>query len=192
MLKIGITGGIGSGKSIISKIIESMGYGVFNSDRASKEIVAGDPDVRKGLIALFGNNVYTEFGLNREFLARIIFNDDEAREKVNGLIHPKVRQAFEIFASQQTQNLVFNEAAILFETGVYRQFDKMVLVTAPKDLKVERVIARDKLSEVEVMARMDGQWTDERKVPLADFVIINDDQKPVLTQVEELITNLLS
>jgi len=192
MLKVGITGGIGSGKSVVSKIIETMGYPVFNSDEIAKTIVNNNANVRKELEELFGPEVYSDNVLNKQFLAKIIFSDDTAREKVNSVIHPRVHTAFDDFTKGSVSNIVFNEAAILFETGGYKQMDKMVLVTAPKSLKVERVCKRDGVEEKDVHARMNKQWLDDQKAPLSDYIITNDEIHPLVTQVEQLIEKLSS
>lgn len=191
--KIGLTGGIGSGKTTIARIIEAMGYPVFYSDLEAKNIVNKDPEVRKELIDLVGTQVYNENELDRAYLAEKIFEDPQLREKVNQIIHPRVRSAFDRFAEQNKSiGLAFNEAAILFETGAYRSFDANVLITAPEELRIARVINRDKVSEEQVRDRMKAQWPDDRKKQLADFIILNDDQTPVLAQVEKMMDQLIS
>lgn len=190
MLKVGITGGIGSGKSVVAKIFEAMGFAVFYSDQQAKSITEKDPDIREELIRLFGNEVFAGNRLNRKFMADQIFNHPELKAKVNAIIHPKVRMAFQQFCDKQTASIVFNEAAILFETGSYKQFDKMILVSAPESLRVSRVVTRDKVIEDEVLQRMKNQWKDEKKLPLTDFLIINDEIKPLLTQVESVMAQL--
>jgi len=190
MLKVGITGGIGSGKSVVSKIIESLGYPVFNSDQVSKDLVNTHPEIKAGLIALFGEEIYTKDGLNKSLLAKIIFSDDDARTKVNTLIHPRVREAFADFAENASSSMVFNEAAILFETGANEQMDQMILVTAPEALRIKRVMSRDGVSEDEVKGRINKQWSDDKKIDLADFVLINDEKEPLLKQVVDALTFL--
>lgn len=191
-MKIGITGGIGSGKSVVSKVLETMGYAVFNSDNESKTLVETDPVIVNGLKAYFGDAIYIEGKLNKPMLAQIIFSNDEDRFKVNNLIHPRVREAYDRFSEGQPSKLAFNEAAILFETGAHKRFDKIILVTSPKDLRVERIMNRDKCSVQEVEARMSKQWSDEQKIPLADFVIQNDEKRPLLIQIEEVVNQLIS
>lgn len=192
MLKIGITGGIGSGKSVVSKIIESLGYPVFNSDIEAKRIANFNVDVRAELIALCGEEVYSNGQLNREVLANQIFSDDSIRDRVNEIIHPRVREAYEALCRESNSPLVFNEAAILIETGASKKFDKMILVTAPESLRIERVINRDQTSLIEVKSRIDKQWTDDKKKEHSDFVIQNDGEQPLLSQVEECINQLIS
>lgn len=188
--KIGITGGIGSGKSFISSIIEHMGYPVFYSDIEAKKIISSDVTLHQELIVLIGKKVFLNGELNKPYLAEKVFNSDYIRQKVNALIHPKVQQRFDDWALQQKTKLVFNEAAILFETGGYRRFNKTILVTAPEDLKISRVISRDNTSADAVKSRMATQWSDEQKLQLADFALINDG-RPVLIQVENIIHSTL-
>jgi dephospho-CoA kinase len=189
--KIGITGGIGAGKSIVAGIIAVMGYPVYFSDIRAKELTLSDPEIRNGLIDLFGQEIYEHGSLNREKLA-VIFQDDVLRLKVNELIHPVVRRDFESWVSSQHSSMVFNEAAILFETGSYKRMDATILVTAPEEIRLKRVVSRDNASAEAVISRMEKQWEDEQKIPLADFVIHNDDKTPVLAQVEEVISKLLT
>lgn len=172
--KVGITGGIGSGKSMICQLLEEKGFPIFYSDDESKKLVQTHPEIKKELIALLGQNVYVNNQLNKTFLAAQLFNDDHIREKVNQIIHPVVRKTFATWAENQTSPIVFNEAAILIETGTYKTLDFTVLVVAPKEVKIQRVMERDGVSEAEVEARMNKQWSDEQKIPLADFIIHND------------------
>lgn len=188
-VRVGLTGGIGSGKSFVAQVIEKMGYPVYYSDTASKELVDSDPEIREALIALLGSEAYTDNGLNRSLLAARIFQSDALREKVNAIIHPRVRQYFDQWAAQVTSDIVFNEAAILFETGAYRNFTAMILVTAPEAMRVERVMKRDGSREDEVRQRMSKQWSDEQKMELAQHVIHNDG-RPLLIQIEKIMDQL--
>jgi len=192
MLKIGITGGIGSGKSVVSKILESLQFPVFYSDSVAKQILNNDLEVRQRLIDLFGDGIYENDRLNKELLATIIFSDDQARLEVNRMVHPMVRKAFDAFASNQNASLVFNEAAILFETESNKYFDKVILVTAPEELRIERVMKRDEVSKQEVAARMDKQWGDSKKESLADFILVNNGKKPLLVETERIVEQLIN
>jgi dephospho-CoA kinase len=145
-----------------------------------------------GLISLFGEEVYSDDQLNTQLVATKIFQNEEIRQKVNGLIHPIVRKDFEDWVTNQKSTLVFNEAAILFETGSYNNFDANILICAPLELKIKRVMKRENCSKEEVMDRMSKQWSDEDKMKLTDYSILNDNQTPVLIQLEEIINNLLS
>lgn len=190
MKHVGITGGIGSGKSYVAKIIEQMGFPVYNSDLCSKELTKSNRVIRAGLISLFGKDVYIENELNTKLVASKIFEDDAMREKVNQLIHPIVRKDFYQWSLRQESTMVFNEAAILFETGTYRNFDALILVCAPQELKIKRVIERENCSRESVLIRMDKQWSDDEKVKLTDFIIVNDEHKPILSQVESVLEKI--
>lgn len=190
--RIGITGGIGAGKSTVSKIIESMGFPVFNSDDEAKIIINSHPEVKKELVALFGASIYTENGLNRPKLAELIFSNPNSRDKVNASVHPRVRRAFDQFVTKRTNKLVFNEAAILFETGAYKQFDSTILIISPLELRIERLLKRDKTTRSEIEARMNAQWTDIEKQKLATFVIHNDEEESLILQIEKVITELIN
>lgn len=192
MLKVGLTGGIGSGKSLVSKILEPSGYSVFNSDLEAKNLSDSHPDIRKSLIDLFGEEVYTHEGLNRPYLASKIFTDNASLEKVNGIIHPQVRLAFEEFCKKSKKELVFNEAAILIETGAHKNFDKLILVTAPEEIRIKRVMERDMCTKEEVLQRLSKQWKDDEKKKYADVVINNDGTTPLISQIEEAIDQLTS
>lgn len=191
-MNIGITGGIGVGKSIVSKIIELMGYNVFNSDFEAKSLINKDPLIRDQLIKLLGKEIYKNSILNKEVMAEKIFSNNETRKLVNEIVHPRVRDSFALFASKQKNNIAFNESAILFETGSYKEFDKIILVTSPMYLRVSRIINRDKCSKQELDAKISSQWDDNTKIPLADFVILNDEKEPIINQIEIVLNQLTS
>jgi dephospho-CoA kinase len=192
MLRIGITGGIGSGKSVVSKIFESLGFTVFNSDLEAKHIINNNAEVRRELIALFGTEIYTEKELNRELLAQQIFSENSLREAVNKIVHPRVREAFDRFCSSDSKFLIFNESAILIETGAYKQFDKILLISANVECRIQRVMNRDSISREQVQSRIDNQWSDDKKRDFSDFEIKNDDSQPLLIQVENFIDQFIS
>jgi len=192
MKRIGLTGGIGSGKSYIAGILEKMGYPVYYSDAQSKVLTDTHPVIREKLVARFGKEIYIEQGLNRKLLAEFIFASEEHRLFVNELIHPLVRNNFEHWCSEQRSPIVFNEAAILFETGAYRQFDGTLLVVAPLELRIQRVMQRDLCTEEEVKERMKTQWSDDQKIPLATLVITSNRELPLVSQIERAIQTLLS
>lgn len=191
MKRIGITGGIGAGKSLVAEIIKAMGYPVYNSDERAKELTDSNPKIKEGLIHLFGEEIYQNDTLNKFALAQAIFSDESLREKVNALIHPIVREDFNLYTLAQNAELVFNESAILFETGSFKNFDAIILVYAPKELRIKRIMKRDNCSENEVLKRMNSQFSDEEKYQLTEFRVLNDEQTPLLVQVEKIILNLL-
>lgn len=187
MKTVGITGGIGSGKSIVSKIIEQFGFPVFYSDNVAKQILATDERVRYQVKLLLGEKAYIGNAPNREYIASQIFSNENLKNQLNAIIHPTVREAFTEWSKKQKGPMVFNEAAILFETGSYKYFDKVILVTAPVDIRIQRVQKRDRCTEDEVRNRMKNQWDDEKKIPLADYVIQNDDHHSLIAQLEKLL-----
>jgi dephospho-CoA kinase len=189
--KIGITGGIGAGKSVVGHVLEAMHFPVYYSDQESKKLVDSHPQIREELQKLLGNEIYLDNTLNRVFLAEKIFKDAAIREKVNAIIHPHVRLGFERWAISHPSKLVFNEAAILFETGAYKIMDATILVTAPLELKIQRVQMRDRITTEQVMDRMANQWTDEQKILLTEYILVNDGAQPLLSQIEAVIERLL-
>lgn len=190
MKKIGLTGGIGAGKSVVARIILAMGYPVYFSDERAKELTSQHPDIRRELTNLLGKEIYRNGKLDRGKMAALIFEDDTIREGVNKIIHPVVRKDFSDWAVKQGSDLVFNEAAILFETGAYKRFNANVLVTAPMELRLQRVMNRDNVTREEVLRRIDKQWHDDLKRPLADHVILNDERTPLIVQVEQMLEQL--
>lgn len=190
MKKIGLTGGIGSGKSIVCDIIKVIGYPVFNSDDEAKLIMTNNTTVVEQVKNVFGDEAYIENTLNRPFLASKIFNDEQLKTALNSIVHPAVRKAFDDWALIQQKSLVFNEAAILFETGAYKTFDYTVLVTAPKDIRISRVTNRDNTTIEEVQQRMKNQWEDDVKKELATYIINNDNTTLVAPQVLAMLEHL--
>ena len=191
MFKVGVTGGIGAGKSLICSILERMGYPVFYSDIEAKKIIISNPQVRIDLIELFGIQIFKDHQLDRKLLANLLFSDSTLIEKMNAIVHPKVREEFENWALSQDSQLVFNEAAILFETGSYKNFDATILVTAPLEIRLNRVMNRDNSIRADVQKRIDNQWSDEQKVILSTYRIQNDDIQSVLDQLDEVLYELI-
>lgn len=189
-MRIGLTGGIGSGKTLVATLLSMEGIPVFNSDKEALRIVDTDADIQKKIKTLLGSEAFLHGAYNKPFVAKKIFENPELREQLNQIIHPAVRQAFDDLAGANPNKAVVNEAAILFETGADKKFDFMVLVAAPEELRLKRVLSRDKSKEEEVRKRMKAQWTDEQKIPLADFVIHNDDTNSVLLQVQDLLQKI--
>lgn len=191
MIRVGITGGIGSGKSIIARVLSELGYPVFNSDLEAKRLMQSDPEVVSRIRGLFGTDAYLEAAIDRQYIAERVFNNPELLSKLNAIVHPAVRLEFEQFISRNSNcSIVFNEAAILFETGAYKNFNFNILVTAPLELRISRVVKRDNVSRQHVMERINNQWSDDQKIPLSDFVFLNDDREPVLAQLLRVIDRL--
>lgn len=191
MITIGITGGIGSGKSVICKLLNSMGYPVYYADAESKRLTNTHPKIKKDLIALFGEKIFTDNQINKKMLAERIFNNSETLIKVNNIIHPIVKEDVEKWVKKQKSPLCIVEAAILFESGLYQELDKKILVTAPIDIRIKRVKLRDKLTEEEIKSRINNQMSDEDKIKLADYVIVNDEKTAVIPQVNRIIQKLI-
>ncbi len=187
MFSIGITGGIGSGKSLVCKVIEHLGYPVFYADEVARENMLENLGLINAIVKAFGEKAYIGKELNRNYLASQIFSKPELREKLNSLVHPTVFEAFENWKKEQRSPLVFNEAAIMFETGSYKRFDSVWLVVAGRETRIERVMKRDNSSREAVLARMNNQMSDEEKIKFGPKIIRNNDDDLVLEQVLLLI-----
>ena len=192
---IGLTGGIGSGKSTVAKFIEEMGFPVYYSDVRAKEIVNDDELLKKGIIELLGEKAYDENGFyDRKYVAEIVFNDEELLQKLNGMIHPAVKYDFEKWVGNQTTEFIFKETALLFELKLNESCFKSVLVTADDNLRLKRVMDRDRKTYREVENVMNKQMPEKDKIKIADFVIFNNDgmdelqaeTENVIRQIEQL------
>jgi dephospho-CoA kinase len=187
---IGITGGIGSGKSVVAQILLSMGYPVYDSDAEAKQIMQTDDAVRAQLTAAFGTDIYTHNRLNNKLLAEIAFANPLQLQNLNNIVHPAVKQHLREWAKKQKSPVLFLESAILFESGFESETDGVILVTAPLKTRINRVIQRDKCSREQVLQRMSQQWTEDAKTTKADYIVINDDYHSLITQTEEIIAQL--
>ena len=183
---VGLTGGIGSGKTTVAKLFSKLGAPIYIADVEAKKLTESSKIIRRKLIALLGEDTYVGIKLNRKFVADKIFNDKALLEAVNGIIHPKVASHFRKWVAKQNTPYVIKEAAILFENGSYKDCDLVILVTAPKKIRIARVMARDNTSETEIEQRMNNQWTDEEKRKLADIVIENIDLLATQKEVETI------
>jgi len=189
MLKIGITGGIGSGKTTVCKVFETLGIPVFYADAVAKQLMISDPILIEGVKTAFGSESYLLPGtLNNKHIAAIVFNNTVELEKLNALVHPAVFRAFEAWVKTIPSAVPYTlkEAALLFESGSYQMCDQNILVTAPHALKLSRVMQRDQVTEAQVQARMDKQFTDDQKAKMADFFIDNTENKSLILQVLNL------
>ena len=188
MLQIGITGGIGSGKTTVCKIFESLGVPVFNADLEARAILDHDSHVKEAIRREFGKELYNNKGkLNRKAMAAIVFNNKVLLEKLNNLVHPAVGKKYESWVEKhRDQPYVIKEAAILFESGSYKQLDKVVVVSAPEEERIRRVMQRDGVTEREVRERMSRQLSEDERIARADHVIHNDGEQELLPQVKEL------
>jgi dephospho-CoA kinase len=186
VLKIGLTGGIGSGKSTVAGIFKVLGIPVFDADANARQLMETDKTLQSGIVALFGDKAYEDGRLNRKLIADIVFNDPFQLEKLNALVHPAAINAGESWAKKQNAIYVIKEAALFFEAGSTEGMDYIIGVYAPQHIRINRVMKRDSISREEVMSRMKRQIQEEIKMRLCDFVILNDDQHLVIPQVLQL------
>lgn len=189
----GITGGIGSGKSTIAKVLSLLGYPVFIADKSAAEIVSSDPEVRRKLAECFGETIFLSSGeLDKAKMAALIFTDPGAREKVNSIVHPAVWKAFILWCSRQTSRIVFMESAIIFECGWSGRFDTMICVTAEEATRIKRAAARDSADEADIVRRIRNQMPDSEKVRLAEYTIHTDEHFSELDQLFRILHSLNS
>ena len=191
MISIAITGGIGSGKSFISQILQGYGIPIYNTDDEAKRLMVSDEGIRHDLVALLGEEVYVEGTLNKSLLASYLFADAENAARINGIVHPRVKTDFCRWLEQYTdKEIVGMECAILFEAGFDDAVDAVVMVYAPEALRVERAMKRDHATESQIRARMAAQMNDEEKRKRADYVIYTDGSIPLDSQLSTLIAQL--
>lgn len=189
MLSVGISGGMGSGKTLVCAIFKVLGISVYNSDLEAKRIMETNEQVKKEIINLLGEESYlNNMTLNRKYIAEKIFNHTELLSGINQIVHPAVREDAEIWSKKIPRNNSYflRESAILFETGIYKQLNYNILVIAPRELRLHRIKNRDRLSEEEIASRMNQQWSDEQKLPLTDFIIINDGKTFLIPQILQI------
>ncbi|WP_308992134.1 dephospho-CoA kinase [Mariniflexile litorale] len=191
MIIVGLTGGIGSGKTMVARQFEALGIPVYIADDEAKRLMNTSKVIRRKLIKLFGNEAYIDNQLNKPFIANIIFNDKAYLQKMNAIVHPRVAMHFKKWQLKQDAPYVIKEVAILFENGSYQECDYVITVTAPKAIRIERLLKRDVTTKDKVLAIMKNQWTDEEKVKLSDYVIINILLENTIKQVREIHLNIL-
>lgn len=192
MMIVGLTGGIGSGKSTVARFFSEMGIPVYIADDEAKRLMQTSKVIRRKLTALLGEEAYTENGLNREYVASKIFSDAALLEATNKIIHPKVGQHFKRWVKKQKGTYVIKEAAILFENGGYESCDATILVTAPREVRIRRVMERDTTNKLAIEKRMLHQWDDEKKLQMADFHIQNINLLVTKAEVLKLHKTLLT
>lgn len=191
MKKIGLTGGIGSGKSTVAEIFSRLGVPVFVSDDVAKRLQEEDEEVRKAIKGIFGEEIYEGKKLDRAKVAGIVFADKQKLEQLNAIVHPAVGKAFEVFCQKHRHaNFILKESAILFEIGDDKNLDGMIVVTAPDELRITRVMKRDGVEQEAVVKRMKNQVKQEEKAKKADFCIANDEQQLLIPQVIDVFRKL--
>lgn len=185
---VGITGGIGSGKSTLSDLLRKEGYLVYDSDKEARNLQNENQDVRQKIQKLFGNDIYNSEGLKRKEVAKIVFNDKQMLAQLNAIIHPEVRTDFNRWVKNHAnEKILFLESAILFENGFNQLVDNVIVITANEETRILRVVKRDKVSPEQVLARIANQLPEEVKIKRANFVIHTDDDRPLLEKMKRVI-----
>ncbi len=192
MLKIGLTGGIGSGKSVVANIFNVLGIPVFDADKQAKLIMEADEELMLSIQKTFGDAAYTDGKLNRPYLANIVFSNPAKLEVLNALVHPATIKAASLWMKAQVTPYVIKEAALMFEAGSASHLNYIIGVSAPQSLRIKRVMERDKVSRDQVLSRMKQQIDEAIKIRLCDFVIVNDGQSLLIPQVLELHTKFIT
>ncbi|MEI8085987.1 MAG: dephospho-CoA kinase [Paludibacter sp.] len=190
-LLIGITGGIGSGKTTLSELLRLEGFKVYDSDLEARRLQNEHPLIRKQLVNLFGEEIYTSNGLNRSALAKIVFGKTELLKQLNSVVHPIVLDDFKSWTETHSNHkFLFMESAILFESGFNSMVDKVILIVASEAIRIARVVKRDGVTPEQVLARISHQLPDNEKIPRADFIIHSDDDKPLVEKMRKIVTEL--
>lgn len=189
---IGLTGGIGSGKTRVVKVFSDLGVPCYVADNAAKELMAKEASLIKQIKDLFGAKAYNTQGLNRAYIGAIVFSDPQKLKALNAIVHPAVAKDFSLWLALQKAPYVIKEVAILFETGGYKAVDQTLLITAPKEVRLQRAMQRDQVAKEVILARMNHQWEDEQRIPLADHIINNDIWEETLKEIKRLHTYFLS
>ena len=192
MKKIGITGSIGSGKTYVSKVFESLGIPVFNADNEAKKNMSCSFDLINSIKNEFGDDIYDKYTLNKRKLASIVFSDSKKLKKLNSLVHPFVRHEFLNWCKKQKSPYVIKEAAILFESNSDKELDSVICITAPKNLRIDRVKARDGFKDYEINNRMKNQFSQEEKENLSDYIVVNDEKELLLPQIISIHEKLIN
>lgn len=186
MMLVGLTGGIGSGKSTVAEMFRDLDVPVYDSDLEAKQLMVTSMEMRQSILDLFGDEAYKGESLNRKYIADQVFKNTELLKKLNGIVHPAVRKHFLEWMEQQSAPYVIQETALIFENGVQDQYDATILVTAPLNVRLERVMKRDNMTEQAVMDRMKNQMDDNQKIDLAQFCIENVDLDTTRERVNKL------
>jgi len=192
MIVVGLTGGIGSGKSTIAAIFQELGVPVYNSDERAKYLMNTSKKIRKQIVELLGEKAYLEDKLNRAYIAKKVFNNSDLLKNVNQIVHPMVRKDFLKWTKKQNAPYVIQETALLFENNAQEFYDSVILITSPIAMRIDRILSRDKSTKAQIVARMNNQLDDETKLKLTDFVIDNIDLKTTALKVLEIHEAILA
>lgn len=188
---VGLTGGIGSGKSTVAALFVDLGVPVYDSDAEAKKLMGDSQSIKRKIVSLLGEDSYRNGELDRAYISQLVFKDAKLLQALNEIVHPAVREHFADWARKQRSEYVIQEAAIIFENGTHKSYDYVILVTAPVAVRIKRVVSRDGVDPEKVMDRIRNQWDDARKITLADFVIDNSDLEKTAVQVFEIHRKLL-
>ena len=191
MLIVGLTGGIGSGKTTVAKMFSELGIPIYIADVESKKLLVRSKVIRRKLIALFGEETYLGKEINKPFIAEKIFNDKSLLQQMNAIVHPKVGQHFNRWLKKQSASYVIKESAILFESGADKNCNQIITVTAHEDLRIERVLKRDNTTKEKIKNIIKNQWTEEEKIKRSDYVIVNENLEETKNQVYEIHQKIL-
>lgn len=192
MIIVGLTGGIGSGKTTVAKAFNALGIPVYIADDEAKKLMQTSKVLKRKLIEMFGKEAYVGGALNKQYIANIIFYNKEYLDKMNAIVHPQVANHFKKWLLKQQSPYVIKEAAILFENGTYKLCDVLITVTAPREMKIERLLKRDNTTVEKIEAVMKNQWSDEKKIKLSDFVIDNSELEKTKQQVLKIHQQILN
>jgi len=191
-MKLGVTGGIGSGKTTVCRIFNVLGVPVFDADKAAKQIMDTDKNMMTSLNSIVGKDLYLTGTLNRTELAKLIFNNTTLLAKVNSLVHPAIYDLFKGWVTEQNTPYVILEAAILFESGGTKHLDRILSVVAPVEDRIKRVIKRNSLTKEEVLDRIRNQMEDEARIKLSDYVIVNSENEMIIPSIMRIHTEILN
>ena len=190
MKKIGITGGIGVGKTYVSNILRKMNYPVYNSDVMAKELLENDDNLMSLIKNNFGDKIYSDNKINKSLVASLIFSNDDLLRKFNSIVHPYVFEDFKKWCKNQQSSIIFKEAAILFESDAVKDLDCVICVTAKKDIRIKRITSRDNKTVDEIRRIMSKQMDQQKKEELSDYVITNNGDSSILLQIDKILTDL--
>jgi len=188
---VGLTGGIGSGKTTVSEMFKELGVPVYIADIEARKLTNTSELLKKEIIQILGEKAYVNGKINKKYVAELIFNDKNLLKKINKIIHPRVAEHFKKWCDHQNAPYIIKEAAILFENDGYKSCDFTILITAPLELRINRVLKRDSTTKKEILDRIKNQWSDDEKRKLADFVIENTDLNNTLNKAKKIHINLL-
>ena len=189
---VGLTGGIGSGKTSVAKLLEAKSYPVYYSDDRAKDLMNNSDQIKNKILKFFGNESYNEQGLNRPYISSIVFKDKNKLALLNSIVHPVVAKDFVDWKNNQNSDFVFKEAAILFESGAYKNCDLNINISADIEQRIKRVQDRDSVNREAVLSRINNQWSDDKRMEYSDYVMINDNFDQLERKVEELLDFLKS